>query len=150
MTTPTDWLLRVGDGNNFIASSNYKIWGIQTKTSPHGKYFIKNVNPGDRMWFITNKSQGKIIGVATYLSHHKRELGPLLDISMTNEELGWTNNGPDWTSDIEVYYTNLYRLDDFELLTHIKGPTTIRKYEERCKVDLVTEYSNIVRYLFCN
>jgi hypothetical protein len=65
MTTPSDWLLRVGDGDNFIASSNYKIWGIQAKTSPHGKYFIKNVNPGDRMWFITNKSQGKIIGVAT-------------------------------------------------------------------------------------
>jgi hypothetical protein len=41
----TDWLLRVGDGKNFISSSVYRIWGIQTKTSLHGKHFIENVKP---------------------------------------------------------------------------------------------------------
>jgi len=37
----TDWLLRVGDGENLKNSSKYRIWGIQALTSPHGKYFIQ-------------------------------------------------------------------------------------------------------------
>lgn len=31
------WFLRVGDGDNFINSSKYKIWGINA-TSSLGKY----------------------------------------------------------------------------------------------------------------
>ena len=143
---PIDWVLRVGDGENFISSSKYGIWGIQTLTSPHGKNFIKNVKPGDRLWFVKSKSQGKLLAVATYKSHNKRELGPLINISLTNEELGWTGSGPDWTSDVEVHYTDLYGLNNCELLTHIKGPSTIRKYDEKCKVNLAVEYSYIVRY----
>ena len=57
----TDWILRVGDGKNFIRSSKYRIWGINTLTSPHGKNFVKNVKPGDRLWFVTSKSHGKIV-----------------------------------------------------------------------------------------
>jgi len=142
----TDWILRVGDGENFISSSKYRIWGIQTITSPHGKYFINNVKPGDRLWFVKSKSQGKILALATYRSHNKRELGPLVNVSMTNEDLGWTGEGPDWTSDMEVHYTDLYNLSDCDLLTHIKGPSTIRKYDEKCRVELAVEYSYIVRY----
>jgi len=125
----TDWLLWVGDGENLKNSSKYRIWGIQS-TTPGNKYFLKNVKSGDRLWFVKSKSQGKLLAVATYRSHNKREFGPLIDISLTNEELGWTGNGPDWTSDIEVHYTDLYGLSDCELITHIKGPATIRKYDE--------------------
>ena len=143
----TDWLLRVGDGNNIISSSRFRIWGIQSSTSD-SKYFLKEVKPGDRLWFVVNKSQGKLIGVATYKSHNKRELGPLINISMSNEELGWTGSGTNWTSDIEIHYTNLYGLKNCvpELLTHIKSPKTIRKYNEKCQVNLSLEYSNILRY----
>jgi predicted secreted protein len=142
----TDWILRVGDGENFIRSSKYRIWGIQSITSPHGKFFIKNVKPGDRLWFVKSKSQGKIIAVATYRSHNVRELGPLINISMTNEDLGWTCEGPDWTSNTEIHYTDLYNVTDCQLLTHIKSPTTIRKYDEKCSVELPVEYSYITRY----
>jgi len=140
----TDWLLRVGDGQNFIESSKYKIWGIQASTSPHGKYFIENVKLGDRLWFVKSKSQGKLFAVATYCSHNKREIGPLINLTPTNEELGWTGEG--WISDIEVHYKDLYGLTNCELFTHIKGPSTIRKYDDKCKVNLAMEYSNIVRY----
>ena len=51
----TDWLLRVGDGENFINSSRYRIWGIQS-TSPANKHFIRNVKIGDRLWFVKSKS----------------------------------------------------------------------------------------------
>jgi hypothetical protein len=140
-----DWLLRVGNGNNFKASSKYRIWGIQS-TTPTNKYFIKNVKPGDRLWFVKSKSQGKLLGVAIYRSHNSRELGPLINLSMTEEELGWTHDGPDWESDTELHYSDLYGLEDCDLLTHIKGPSTIRKYDEKCRVDLALEYSYIVRY----
>ena len=140
-----DWLLRVGDGQNLIRSSKYRIWGIKS-TSPNNKYFIKHVKPGDRLWFVKSKSQGKLLALATYRSHNMREFGPLLDISMTNEELGWSGAGTDWTSDTEIHYTDLYGLRDCELLTHIKGPSTIRKYDEKCKVNLAVEYSYIERY----
>jgi predicted secreted protein len=142
----TDWILRVGDGYNLIRSSRHKIWGIQTTTSPHGKYFIANVQPGDRLWFVKSKSNGKILAVATYRSHNKREFGPLINLSMTNDELGWTNEDTNWTSDCEVHYSDLYNLSNCELLTHIKGPTTIRKYDEKCRVNLPLEYGYIVRY----
>ena len=141
----TDWLLRVGDGENLKRSSKYRIWGIQS-TTPDNVYFLKNVKLGDRLWFVTSKSYGKLIAVATYRSHNNRELGPLINISLTNEELGWTGSGPDWTSNVEVHYTDLYGLNDCELLTHIKGPATIRKYDEKCRVNLPIEYSYIVRY----
>lgn len=141
----TDWLLRVGDGYNLINSSKYKIWGIQS-TTPNNKFFLKTVKPGDRLWFVKSKSNGKLIAVATYRSHNKRELGPLVNITLTNEELGWTGEGPDWTSDTEIHYSDLYGLSNCELLTHIKGPSTIRKYDEKCRVNLAVEYSYIVRY----
>ena len=141
----TDWLLRVGDGNNLIRSSKYKIWGIQSSNS-FGKFFIRTVKPGDRLWFIKSKSQGKVLAVATFSLIKKRELGPLIDISLTNEELGWDNVDTDWTSDTEVHYTDLYNVSDCELLTHIKGSSTIRVYNAKCLVDLATEYIYIRKY----
>ena len=140
----TDWLLRVGDGENVIASKKHKIWGIQSSPRAN-KYFIKTVKPGDRLWFVKNNSHGKLFAVASYDSHNERLFGPLIDISMTNEELGW-RGGPEWTSEIEIHYTDLYILDKYELLTHIKSPLTIRKYDEKCKVNLNEEYKYIMRY----
>ena len=142
--TTTDWILRVGDSENLISSQKYKIWGINTSTSTHGKYFVKNVKPGDRLWFVPSKSHGKLVAVATYHSHNTRELGPLINITLTNKELGWTGSG--WTSNVEVHYTDFYGLNDNELYTHIKGPSTIRKYNEKCRINLAVEYSYIQRY----
>lgn len=141
----TDWLLRVGDGKNLKSSSKYRIWGIQSNTNTN-KHFINNVKPGDRLWFVKSKSQGKLLGVAIYRSHNSREIGPLINACMTEEELGWTHEGPDWESDIEVHYSDLYGLEACNLLTHIKGAATIRKYDDKCRVDLAVEYSYIVRY----
>ena len=140
-----NWLIHVHDGANFVNSSVYKIWGIKS-ISNIGKNFLKYVKDGDRLWFIKHKSQGRIIAVATYRSHNRRETGPLISITMTNEELGWTKG--DW--DTEIHYTELYALYDVGLLTQIKGPAPIRKYNEKCRVNLPVEYENIVRYRRCN
>lgn len=137
----TDWILRVGDGFNFIRSSDHKIWGIQSSTSCN-KGFLKNVKPGDRLWFVLRKSRGQILGVATYASHNERLFGPCIS-TLTNEELGWTGCGPDWTSDTEIHYKNLIWLNTNDLYTNIKGAVTIRKYNEKCKVNLPSVYDGI-------
>jgi hypothetical protein len=144
-TEVTDWIIRVGDGLNLSSSSKYGIWGIQT-LSPTNKHFINNVKPGDRLWFVKSKSQGKLLAVATYRSHNERVIGPLVNLTMTNEELGWVVSETDRISDTEIHYTDLYGLSKCELLTHIKGAASIRKYDEKCMVNLPVEYSYIVRY----
>ena len=140
----TDWILRVGDGENLKRSSKYRIWGVVSKI-PAVKHFIENVKTGDRLWFVKGKSKGKLMAVATYRSHNMREFGPLIDVSLTDEQLGWSDpSGGD--SDVEIHYSDLYGLNDCELFTHIKGALTIRKYDEKCRVNLAVEYSYIVRY----
>lgn len=140
----TDWLLRVGDGKNLISSSKYKIWGIQS-SSADNKYFLKNVKCGDRLWFVKSKTNGKLIAVATYRSHNQREFGNLINLSMTNEELGWVGSGVDWTSEVEIHYTDLYNIK-CDLFTYIKSPKPIRKYNDKCKVQLPIIYNYLEKY----
>lgn len=138
------WLLRVGDGDHFIKSSNKLIWGIDGKTK-HGKKFLKFSSSGDILWFIQSKTGGKILAVATYTYSNERILGPLLQLTATNEELGWTKQEGNW--DTEVHYKDLYNLSSCELFTHIKSPMVIRTFnQEKCKVDLPIEYKYIVKY----
>jgi len=141
----TDWILRCGDGKNLKNSSTEYIWGISS-SSPSNKHFLEHVKPGDRLWFVKSKSQGKLICVVTYRSYNMRNVGPLINVTMSDIDLGWTGNGIDWNADVEVHYTDLYGLNDCELLTHIKGSATIRKYNEKCRVNLPVEYSYIARY----
>jgi hypothetical protein len=141
----TDWILRVGDGKNFKNSSKYFTWGINSSVSC-SKCFMKTVKKCDRLWFVTSKSNGKAVGVSTYISHNKREFGSLIDITRTSEELGWSGEGHVWKSDVEIHYTELYELYECQLFTHIIGAATIRKYNDKCRVNLTLEYLSIVRH----
>lgn len=144
-TMTTDWLLRVGNGHNLKGSSKYRIWGVNSMSDSNVKKFIANVQSGDRLWFVKTHSNGQLIAVATYRSHNKRELGPLLEISLSNQDLNWTNYGGS-TWDTEIHYTDLYNLESCEMYSHIGGLATIRKYNEKCRVNLPVEYTSIVRY----
>ena len=140
----THFLLRVGDGDHFRSSSSLNTWGV---TSSHSdvKGFLKIVKEGDLLWFVQSKSKGRIIGVSTFVSMNIRETGPLIAVTPTNEELGWTKKDGDW--DTEIHYKNLYHLSEFNLLSKIKSPLVIRQYSEKCKIDLPNEYKYIVRYV---
>lgn len=134
-----NWIFRVGDGINFSNSSKYKIWGIQEKIS---KSFINNIKIKDHLWFVNNNKEGKIFAVATYKSHNKRKFGELINISHTNEELGWNEDANNF--DIEIHYDKLYNLNDFNLLTYIRGSLIIRKFNSfTCEIDLENIYKNI-------
>lgn len=141
-----DWLLRVAGGENLVRSSKYGIWGIDS-TSSAGKNFLKKIKTGDRLWFVKSNSKGKLLAVATYQSYNQRNLGPLINVTLTNEELGWDKKGTDWTSsDTEIHYTELYNLSECGMLTQIKSPLTIRTYNEKCAVNLPLEYHYIRKY----
>jgi hypothetical protein len=137
------WLIRVDTGDSFKNSSKYNIWGCKSNTS---KSFLKDVQPGDKLWFITNKSKGKIIAVASFESHNERILGPLIGLSMSNDELGWSSNS---NIDTEIHYKDLYNLDQCELNINIKSTILITKYvNEKYDIDLDNEYKYIVKYCF--
>jgi hypothetical protein len=138
------WLLRVGDGDHFFSSHTMKIWGITSKTTCTPP-FLAQVKQGDILWFIKGGGTGGLVlGVAQYRSHCKRELGPLIAVTRTNEDLGWTKQEGNW--DTEIHYEGLYLVADLQLQTRIKSPLTIRKYNEKCQVDLPKEYELIKRY----
>jgi hypothetical protein len=134
------WILRIGDAINFINSSKYKLWCIKSRN----KQFINNVKPNDILWFI--KNGGQIIAMATYKYHNKREFGELINISLTDEELGFKNKNYDnW--DIEVYYSNLYNLSNIEMYSYYQIRNTICEYYKyNISFDLEMEYKNIIKY----
>jgi hypothetical protein len=141
---PNHFLLRIGDGAHFNTSSLRFIWGINSDTSPLGKWFKSTAREGDLLWFVTSKSKGQIVAVATFTGAKERVLGPLIALTATNDELGWNCTEGSW--DTEVHYKDLYNLTHCNLFSDIKGPSTIRLYSEKCKVNLIEEYLHIVRY----
>ena len=140
---PSNFLLHIGDGVHFNASSAKFIWGINSKHS-FAKGFINTVKEGDLLWFVKSKTNGQIVAVATFTHTNKRILGPLIALNLTNAELGWDKSEGDW--DTEVHYKDLYNLTHCNLISEIKGATTIRLYNDKCKVNLITEYPQIIRY----
>ena len=141
------WLIRIGDGKHFINSSKFNIWGIDSKKKSNTNKFIKESKENDKLWFITSNSQGKAIAVATFLRLQKREIGPLISLSLTNEELGWNLSDGNW--DYEVHYKDLYNLSNLDILTRIQSARSIRRYSDnidKIKFKLYEEYKNIVKY----
>lgn len=138
----THWLLRIGDGKHFMNSSKDNIWGVSTKNTCTGA-FLREVKDGDLLWFVQSNSHGKLFALAIYKSHNIREIGPIISLTQTNEELGWTDFDGDW--DYEVHYTDLHIIKDLNLLSRIQSPLVIRKYvPEKCKVNLPEECLKIL------
>ena len=48
---------------------------------------------------------------------------------------------------IEIHYTNLVDLIDCNLKTEVKSPMSIRRYNEKCKLNLPIEYKYILKYI---
>lgn len=138
------WLLRIGDGQHFVSSSSKNIWGINSSDKGNTGAFLTNAKPGDILWFVKSKSKGQLIAVATFKEFKKRELGPLICFTATNEELGWVKQTGNW--DTEVHYKDLYNLTQCCLYSEIKSPLVVRLYNEKCKIILPQEYIYIVKY----
>jgi hypothetical protein len=144
-TAPIHYLLRVGDGQHFISSQSYMRWGVNSAHRGWVPKFLKDVKPGDILWFIQSESKGKVLGVATFVRHCPRELGPLIAVTPTDAELGWTQTAGEW--DTEIHYKDLYDVSGCDIHTDIKSPLVGRKYNPlKCAVNLPEEYPRIVKY----
>ena len=147
---PNHFLFLIGDGVHFNASSSSSIsrWGV-VSTHSTVAHFLKIVKEGDLLWFVKSKTGGQIVAVATFTSENKRILdGPLSDRTLTNAELGWDKGKKVGKWDTEIHYKDLYNLTlcKTPLISGIIGQSPVRKYNDNCRVNLITEYPNIVRY----
>jgi hypothetical protein len=137
------YIIRIGDGVNFINSSKYNCWGLNSNNN-NAKHLIKNIKENDILWFIKNKTKGQVIAVSNYTRNEKRILGPLINISKTNEELGWDNIE---NIDTIIYYDNIYNISRCNIFINLKGQNTIYKYSnDKYNIDLKKEYDNIIKY----
>ncbi len=142
------FLIRVADGKNF-RNSVYPFWSVRKSMSS----YVKKINKGDILWFITNKSAGgKVIGVAEFNhSHHTindKAEKPLHLI--TSRDQTWTLD--DKPCEIQLHYDNLYEVDNIDIKICIKGNRKpILYYETYQKNGVITEdfnvhYSNFKKY----
>lgn len=115
MSDHNHYIMRINNGDNFKASSIYKIWGINSSAS---KKFLENVRKYDTLWFVldvsANRPIGSVLAMATINSANPRILQcpPICSKTMTNDELGWVGDGK-W--DYEIHYTDLYDLSNYKL-----------------------------------
>ena len=148
-----NWIIRVGDGDNFMKSSKINVWGIPDNSNA-SVCFINNVKKGDVLWFITSNSGGKIIAVATYeemlcviptpnkfMNSSKNALMDNLSI----EDFTYKQDAPNMLMKYKDLYV-LSEIDHPELLTCMKSIRMMSIYKYRgiednhCKVDLDMEY----------
>ena len=148
-----NWIIRVGDGDNFMKSSKINVWGIPDNSNA-SICFINNVKKGDVLWFITSNSGGKIIAVATYdemlcvIPTQNRFMNSSKNALMDNlsiEDFTYKQDAPNML----MRYKDLYVLSEIEhpeLLTCMKSIRMMSIYKYRgiednhCKVDLDMEY----------
>lgn len=135
------FIIRVGDGKNFINSSGFSIWGVKERYTTS----IKKMKIGDKLWILAKF--GKVIAVCDYESYNKRVLGPLLSLTMDNEELGWKCNNNEYN--IEIHYTNLYNLLDSNVLLPLNIISSIILYKnvKNKPVNLIVQYEFIAQLL---
>ena len=148
-----NWIIRVGDGDNFMKSSKINVWGIPDNSNA-SICFINNVKKGDVLWLITSNSGGKIIAVATYeemlcvIPTPNRFMNSSKNALMDNlsiEDFTYKQDAPNML----MRYKDLYVLSEIEhpeLLTCMKSIRMMSIYKYRgiednhCKVDLDMEY----------
>lgn len=139
------WFKFVGDGKNFCSSSEKGIAFLNEKNS-NDLGFIKSAKAEDVIWFIRNNTKRKIFGVATFVEVKKREIGPIIAFTQTNEELGWDSSGGKSTH--ELHYKDLYNISYANVFAEgLSGQSTTVCYKpDSHTVDLPVEYKYIVKY----
>lgn len=147
----TNWIFSIGNAIHFDNSAPLYIWGIKslTKTgnnSTNAK-FIREAKEGDKLWFIKSKTAGRVYAVATFTHTMKREIGPLIALTRTSDELGWTKDGDAW--DTEVHYKYLYKVIQCDIHLQSRCPQAPISYtvaNDKYGLDWEKEHSTIQRY----
>jgi hypothetical protein len=118
--------LTVFDTTEFKNSSRHFILCVNSEDDSV-KDCLSKIKRGDIIW-VANEDKG-MIAVCTYLETQKRVTGPIVAITMTNEELGLdeANN-----SDTEIHYTSLFVLKEGAFVSDVsESPERDYGYIER-------------------
>ena len=104
-----------------------------------------------RLFLSPRTSSGKIVGFGEVLHINKRELGELISISATNEEIGWTTKRDktkevEW--DYEITFNNFY--NTLNLPNDYLGYEKLfeeSKYPKQIPSGLITPKDSFKKYL---
>ncbi len=142
------WIIRIPNLSVFANVSYYKFWLYDSKNVWNCKRFQKNIRKGDTIWFLQSGSGGRILAMATFKRIEARKLGPLINISMTNEELELPKEME--KVDTEIHFHKFFNLQELRIKADIRFA---RDFFEVDKVRnqevyrvLVEEYNLIRRY----
>lgn len=149
------WLVRIADEKTFRTCSLHHFWLLNSENVWNGKKFFQTVKKGDILWFIKAKSEGQVIAMAKFKKFKSREIGPLVNLSMTNDELKVPKSMED--CDTEMYYTKLYNLETISLKITARfardfcetGPDKNKSIYQTLTQEyhLIKRYSKLKRYM---
>ena len=142
------WIIRIPNLSVFTNVSNNKFWLYDSKNIWNCKKFQENIKKGDIIWFTQSGKGGRILAMATFKRLETRKLGPLINISMTNEELELPKEMK--TVDTEIHFNKFFNLQNLRIKVDIRFA---RDFFEVDKVKnqeiyrvLIEEYNLIKRY----
>ena len=120
------WVIYTRNGN-FQRSFHTGVWGFKSRNN-NWKSFVKTAKEGDDLCFVESGSGGKVVGFATFLRCGERELGPIFNVTPTDEDQGWTRydeEGWDW----QLHYdAEVVPATDVNI--GISGQAPVRKMED--------------------
>ena len=82
------WLIYSCNGN-FERSLHTGVWGFSKSRNDNWKHFVKTAKQGDDLCFVESGSGGKVVGFATFILCEERRLGPIFNVTPTDEDQGW-------------------------------------------------------------
>ena len=142
------WIIRIPDYESFANVSYYKFWLFDSKKLWNCKRFQENIRKGDTIWFMKSGSKGRILAMATFKRLEDRKLGPLINISMTNEELELPKEME--KVDTEIHFHKFFDLQELRINADIRFSRDFFEIDKEKNQDvykvLVEEYNLIKRY----
>ena len=100
------WIIRIHEYDTFRTLNQKRLWPYDSRNQWSCKKFHKTVKKGDIIWFVQAKSNGRILGVATFqkLDTLSQSLKSTLILPESMEEV-----------DTQINYGKFYHLEDLEL-----------------------------------
>lgn len=100
------WIIRINEYETFCSSNQKRFWLYNSKYLWNCKKFNSTVKKGDIIWFVQGKTNGRILGVATFQK-----------LETVTKSLKSKITLPDSMKDVDtlINYNKFYHLEDLEL-----------------------------------
>lgn len=141
------WIIRVGNGMNLDILKQHKMWLFNKDANSNYKHFMNNYNIDDVIWFMVSGSKNKLIGMTKIKLIKKRELGPLINISLSDEELELVNpSNKLWNT--ELHFDTYFDISKINISypACIRSPIPIFKIHIEHLQFFIDEYDKIIKY----